>query len=87
MALPLTPEKVEITVSIQPRLVGKTTLWIGPKSKADLADEYNKGRNTIARWCKAIGIEGKARLSLAQVLAFYRHYGYPGNYEVQLGLE
>lgn len=48
-----------------------------PKSKKELAIEYGLHRDTIRKYCKAIGIETNSRLSIAEVKRFYRHYDVP----------
>lgn len=79
--------KQPVIAAAQPKLVGLNKRWVGPKSKKELAAEYKKSRNTIAEWCQAIGIKTNKRLSLSQVMAVYRHYGWPGDYEVMLAFE
>jgi len=56
-----------------------TKILIIPKSKTELAFEYNVSRNTILEWCKRIKIiTDRNRLTPKQVRKFYEHYGPPG---------
>ncbi len=48
-----------------------------PKTKKDLACEYEVSRDTIRTMCKAIDIETQARLSILELKRFYQHYGIP----------
>ena len=53
-----------------------------PKTKQELANEFELSRNTIATYCKRIGIQTKGcRLSPKEVKLFYNHYGAVGFYE------
>lgn len=61
---------------------------IKPKSKKELSNEFFVHPNTIAQWCLKIEIDTKGcKLSIKQLLAFYSHYGWPGEYQMGLTFE
>ncbi|MCA8830488.1 hypothetical protein [Hymenobacter pini] len=68
------------------QLTSQTTMGVRPKSKKELAQEYDIHTGTIARWCQKLGIHTHGRLTVHQVLAFYQHYGLPGQYEMKIQL-
>ena len=85
MALSTPPENQVPGAHISlPTLVGSGAVAIRPKFKIDLATEYGIHRNTICEMCAHIGITGKKKLSIREVVAFYTHYGYPGDYQIHL---
>jgi len=55
-----------------------------PKSKKELAVEYEISTSTVKRWCIAIDINTRGKLTVKQVKSFYDHYGLPiKNIDVQ----
>jgi len=48
-----------------------------PKSKKELAREYDLSTTTIRTWCKRIKIDTRGKLSIREVRAFYEYYGVP----------
>jgi hypothetical protein len=50
---------------------------IRPKTKKEIAFEYGQSPVTISRYFKALGIETKKMITIAQLRIFYEHYGWP----------
>lgn len=57
-----------------------------PKSKSELAAEYEVHRNTVAGWCRELGIKTRKLLTIREVAKIYEERGAPGNYEQQMTL-
>ncbi len=53
------------------------TVDLIPKTKKELAHEYQYCPATIAKMCRNIGIFTCATLTIAEVSAFYMHYQPP----------
>ena len=64
-----------------------TRLHLRPKTKSELAAEYQLNRATIRRRCAelGIGLSGKL-LSILEVAKYYETQGAPGIYEQQTTL-
>lgn len=72
--------------TVRNQILLTTQLVVRPKTKSELANEYEVSRNTIARWCKDLGIETRKLLSIRQVAKIYEELGAPGRYEQQMTL-
>lgn len=48
-----------------------------PKSKKELAVEYELSRDTIRTMCQRIEITTRRKLTIHELRRFYRHYGVP----------
>ncbi|MBN2649334.1 MAG: hypothetical protein JXR50_06300 [Prolixibacteraceae bacterium] len=59
------------------RQPAELSLSLIPKTKKDLANEYEVCRDTIRDMCMAINIQTRKRLSIKEVQKFYTHYGVP----------
>jgi hypothetical protein len=68
------------------QLTSTVSVPVRPKSKQELATEYDVHRNTIKDWCEKLGIMTRGRLTVLEILKFYQHYGLPGKYEMRLEL-
>ena len=52
-------------------------LFLRPKTKQELADEYRCSADTIRRMCHEIGIFTRKRLTTREIEEFYHFYGEP----------
>jgi hypothetical protein len=48
-----------------------------PKSKKELANEFQLHRHTITQMCEQINIYTRKKLSIQELRTFYHHYGVP----------
>ncbi len=48
-----------------------------PKTKKQLALEYDISPATITKWCRKINIDTQELLTIPEVKLFYKHYDYP----------
>jgi len=55
----------------------KATEVIKPKTKEELAADYECSPRTISRMCKEIGIITRKRLTSFEIMKFYENYGLP----------
>jgi hypothetical protein len=53
------------------------TIALLPKSKKELAVEFEVSRDTIRTWCQAIGINTNKKILIPELKKFYTHYGIP----------
>ncbi len=48
-----------------------------PKTKRQLANEYECSPATITKWCRRIKIDTREMLTIPEVKKFYDHYDFP----------
>jgi hypothetical protein len=84
---PTTPGNASQSGPFEMKVVGGGSLKVRPKTKQELAGEYGMHPQTIGKWCRAIQINGRKNLSISQLLAFYKHYGLPADYDVKVHFE
>jgi len=87
MTSPNQPEKQIPASSFESKLQGGATMKVRPKTKQEVALEFEVHPQTIGNWCRAVGITGRKKLSINEVLTLYKHYGWPGEYSVNLHID